>query len=228
MLIKEIAGCERPYEKALEFGTEVLSDAELLATIIRTGSADEGSVDLANRVLDNHHIYKGLIGLNYMSRDDLLGIKGIGNIKATQLLAVAELSKRMANQRLKKGISFNDAYSVASYYQEKCKYLNKEMLYLLMFNTANMLIRETVMTVGTVNEALISTREIYIQALKHEAVNIILVHNHPSGNVEPSMADIIATKDVKDAGKLIGINLLDHIIVGYDNYFSMHERGVIL
>lgn len=227
MLIKEIADCERPYEKAMEYGVKVLSDAELLATIIRTGSKDGSSIDLANKILNNHYLYKGLVGLNYINRDDLLAINGIGNTKATQILAIAEISGRMAKQKLKRDISFYEASTVAAYYQEKCKYLNKERLYLMIFNTAHMLIKELLLSEGTVNQSLISPREIYVQALRYEGVNIILVHNHPSGNVEPSLADVQATKMVKDAGDLIGIYLSDHIIVGHDSYYSMHERGII-
>ena len=226
MLIKDIASCERPYEKAVEYGVETLNDAELLATIIRTGSGEDSSIDLANKILNSHFMYKGLVGLNYMSRDDLLDIKGIGNIKATQILAIAELSKRMVCQKLKKIVSFYDSSSIASYYKEKCKYLNKERLYLMLFNTANMLIKEVLLSEGTVNQSLISTREILIHALKYEAVNMILVHNHPSGRVEPSKADIKATISVYEAGKIVGIKLRDHIIVGYDDYYSMHERGI--
>ena len=227
MLIKEIADCERPYEKAMEYGVKVLSDAELLATIIRTGSKDGSSIDLANKILNNHYLYKGLAGLNYINRDDLLAINGIGHTKATQILAIAEISGRMAKQKFKRDISFYEASTVAAYYQEKCKYLNKERLYLMIFNTAHMLIKELLLSEGTVNQSLISPREIYVQALRYEGVNIILVHNHPSGNVDPSLADVQATKMVKDAGDLIGIYLSDHIIVGHDSYYSMHERGII-
>lgn len=227
MLIKDIASCERPYEKAVEFGVDTLSDAELLATIIRTGYGDGSSIDLANMILNSHYLYKGLLALNYLEREDLLSIKGIGNTKATQILAISELSRRMVKQRLKNEISFMNAESIVSYYNEKCKYLKKERLYLMLFNTANVLIKELLLSEGTVNQSLISTREIFVQALKYEAVNMILVHNHPSGNVEPSKADISVTYRVNEAGKLLGIELFDHIIIGHDKYFSMHERGII-
>ncbi len=227
MLIKDIASCERPYEKALEFGVDSLSDAELLATIIRTGYGDGSSIDLSNIILNCHYLYKGLLSLNYLEREDLISIKGIGNTKATQILAIAELSRRMVKQKLKNEIYFMNAESIVSYYNEKCKYLKKERLYLMLFNTANMLIKEILLSEGTVNQSLISTREIFVQALKYEAVNMILVHNHPSGNVEPSKSDINVTYRVYEAGKLLGIELFDHIIIGYDKYFSMHERGII-
>lgn len=227
MIIKDIAYCERPYEKAVEYGIEYLSDAELIATIIRSGTRDLSSIDLAHRVLNNHHIYKGLAGINYMSRDDLLSIKGIGNTKATQLLAVAELSRRMVGQRLKRDISFSNPKSIATYYQEKCKYLNKERLYLMVFDGAMHLVKEVLLSEGTVNQSLLSAREVFIQALKYEAVSIILIHNHPSGSVVPSQADIQSTKIIKTAGRLMDINLSDHIIVGNDGYTSMLERGIL-
>lgn len=227
MFIKDIADCERPYEKAIEYGVEALNDAELLATIIRSGTKDASSIDLANRVLNNHYRHKGLVALNFLSREDLLNINGIGNTKATQILAVAELALRMSKQSLKKDISFHNAKSIAAYYQEKCRYLNKERLYLMVFNTAHMLIKEILLSEGTVNQSLISSREIFVQALKYEAVNFVLVHNHPSGCIEPSMADVQATIAVRDGGRLLGIVLSDHIIVGHNDYYSMHERGII-
>lgn len=227
MLIKDIADCERPYEKAVEQGVEALSDAELLATILRTGSKDSSSIDLANKVLNNHYLYKGLIGLNYMDRDDLLAIPGIGNTKATQLLAISELSARMVKQKLRKAITFEDAKSVATYYQEKCKYLSRERMYLMLFNSSGVLIKEVLLSEGTMDKTLISNREIFIQALKYEAVKFILVHNHPSGNVVPSHADVQSTYSARDAGKLLGVTLADHIVVGYDSYYSMRERGII-
>ncbi|MBR3600550.1 MAG: DNA repair protein RadC [Lachnospiraceae bacterium] len=227
MIIRDIADCERPYEKAVELGIEALNDAELIATIIRTGTRDSSSIDLAHRVLNNHHMYKGLNGLNYMSRDDLLSIKGIGNTKATQLLAVSELSRRMVRQRLKRDMTFDNPQSIASYYQEKCKYINRERLYMMVFDSAMHLVKEVLLSEGTVNQSLMSARDVFIQALKYEAVNIILIHNHPSGNVIPSQADIQSTKVIKTAGRLMDINLADHIIVGNSGYTSMLERGII-
>lgn len=226
-LIKDIANCERPYEKALGLGIEKLSDAELLAVIIRNGTRASSSIDLANRVLNAHILHKGLVGLSYMRREELLSIKGIGNIKATQILAVAELSKRITGTKLKKDIIFNNPDTIAEYYIEKCKFLTKERTYLALFSTSHMLIKEILISEGTINSALISPREIFIEALKYEAVHIILVHNHPSGLPEPSVSDIQTTIKIKKAGELMDINLSDHIIVGNGCYVSMLERGII-
>lgn len=226
-LIKNIASSERPYEKAAVQGIEALSDAELLAVVLRTGTRDASSIDLANRILDSHFFHKGLLGLHYIRRQTLLDIKGIGDTKATQILAVAELANRMNRAKLKKELNFNNPDTIALYYMEKCKYLAKERTYLMLLSGSHMLIKELVLSEGTVNAALISPREIFIEALKYEAVNIILVHNHPSGIPEPSEADIEATRKICRAGHLIDIHVSDHIIVGNGCYVSMMERGII-
>lgn len=226
-LIKNIASCERPYEKALEQGITVLSDAELLAVILRNGTKDTSSIDLANILLNTHFSHKGLLGLNYLRREDLVQIKGIGHTKATLILAIGEIAYRINNQRAKENISFFSPQSIADYYMEKCKFLTKEQTYLMMFSTRQMLIKEILLSQGTINQSLVSPRDIFIEALKYEAVYIVLIHNHPSGNPEPSQADINITKRIKEAGRLIDINLSDHIIVGNGTYVSMLERGII-
>lgn len=226
-LIKDIASCERPYEKAVSNGIQTLTDAELLAVILRTGTKDESSIDLANKLLNSHAVHKGLNGLFFIRREDLLGIKGVGNTKATQILAVTELSKRINEAKLRKDLCFNNPDKIAAYYMEKCKYLTKERVYLMLFSNSHMLIKEIMLSEGTVSSSSISPREIFIEALKYEAVNLILVHNHPSGSPEPSDSDIAATIKIKEAGRLMDINLSDHIIVGNDCYISFLERGII-
>ena len=226
-LIKDIASCERPYEKAVSRGVESLSDAELLAVILRTGSRDESSIDLANKILNNHLIHKGLNGLFFMRREDLLSIKGIGDTKASQILAVAELSKRINEERLRRDICYDNPQKIADYYIEKCKYLTKERVYLMLFSNSHMLIKEIMLSEGTVSSSSISPREILIEALKYEAVNFILIHNHPSGSPEPSQSDIAATIKIKEAAKIMDIHLSDHIIVGNNCYISLLERGII-
>lgn len=226
-LIKDLANCERPYEKALLHGINALSDAELLAVIIRNGTKDKSSIDLANTILNAHNIHKGIAALNFLTREELNKIKGIGDIKATQLLAIAELSNRMSNTRLKKELSFNNPVTIADYYINKCKFMTKEKTFIMLFTSSHTLIKEIMISEGTINQALVSPREIFIEALKYEAVYIILVHNHPSGSPEPSLADIDATKKIIEAGRILDIRLTDHIIIGDNCYVSMLERGII-
>lgn len=226
-LIKDIAACERPYEKAYALGIEALTDAELIAVILRNGASSQSSIDLANRVLNAHPIHKGLGGLNFLERNELTALKGIGDTKATELLAIKELAKRMNLGRLKEDIVFSNPSSIAEYYMEKCKYFTKEKTYIMLLSCSHMLIKELLISEGTVNSAMLSPREIFVEALKYQAVFIIMVHNHPSGYPEPSAADIDATKRIMSAGELLGIHLSDHIIVGNDRYVSLLERGII-
>ncbi len=226
-LIKDLAYCERPYEKAIEKGIDSLSDAELLAVIIKNGTQEESSIDLANKILNAHPIHKGILGLNYLQREDYLAIKGIGNTKATQLMSISALAGRINCSRLKMSICYDNPQTIAKYYMEKCKFLSKERVYLMLLSSSHMLIKEILISEGLVNQALISPRDIFIEALKHSAVRIILVHNHPSGIPNPSNDDICITKRIIEAGKLLDIRLSDHIIVGNGSYFSMAERGII-
>ena len=226
-LIKDLAACERPYEKAIANGIETLTDAELLAVILRTGTNNTSSIDLANRILNAHSIHKGLNGLFYMKRKDLLAIKGVGDTKATQLLALTELSRRINESRLKQSISYSEPKTIAEYYMEKCKYFTKERVYIMLFSNAHTLIKEIMLSEGTVSSSSISPREIFIEALHYEAVNFVLVHNHPSGLPEPSSADISITLKIREAGRIMDINLSDHIIVGNGSYVSLFERGII-
>ena len=226
-LIKDMAYCERPYEKAMSKGVDTLSDAELLAIILRSGTGSTSSVTLANQVLNAHITHKGILGLNFLRREDYIKIKGIGTTKAPLLMAVSELSKRMNLTSLSAGISFDNPASIGEYYMEKCKYFTTEKVFLMLFSNNHSLIKELQLSEGIINQTLVSTRNIYIEALKYEAVRLVLVHNHPSGDPTPSRADIDLTKKVKDSGQLLDILLSDHIIVGHGLYFSMMERGIL-
>lgn len=226
-LIRSLAITERPYEKALAKGVESLSDSELLAIIIRTGTKDESAIDLANHLLDTHITIKGLLGFASLTRKDLCSIKGIGDTKATLLLAVIELSKRINHLNFRNDIVFDNPAQIADYYINKCKFLKKEYVFLMLFSNTHMLIDDIQISEGTVNASFLSPREIMIEALKREAVHMILIHNHPSGNPEPSEADIAITKKIHAAGELIDIHLSDHIIIGNGCYVSLLERGYI-
>ena len=225
--IKDLALNQRPYEKALQFGIEMLSDSELLGLVLRCGTREISSLDLAQSILNAHPVNKGLVGLNYLSLEDLLKIRGVGKVKAFQLLAIAEISKRISRDKFKTGISFNNPSSIADYFMESLRYLTKERIYALMFNSANLLIGEVIISEGTVNKAIISPRELFLEALRHDAAGVVLLHNHPSGNPEPSASDIASTRNIRESGIMLGICLLDHIIVGDKCYVSMLERGLI-
>ena len=218
---------ERPYEKCLEQGCQALSDAELLAVIIRTGSVGDTSVELARRVLELGGSQGRLAGLCGLSVQELLSVKGIGRVKAIQIQCIAELSRRMAKCRAREGLSFHDPASIADFYMEDLRHEEREQCRVMMLNTRSMLLAEKQLSVGTVNASLISAREIFLEALKCQAVYIILIHNHPSGDPHPSKEDILMTKRVWEAGELIGISLLDHIIIGDRSYVSLREENLM-
>lgn len=224
--MKELPDENRPYEKCLKEGPEHLSDAELLAVIIRTGSREKNSLELASGILSLKHP-EGILGLLHLSLPELMAVKGIGKVKGIQLLCIGELSKRIWRKKaLEEPLIFQNPRSIADYYQEEMRHMEQEQFRVMMFNSKQALIRETMLSKGTVNASLATPREVFIEALRYQAVSIIVVHNHPSGDPTPSREDILLTKRIQAAGDLIGIKLLDHIIIGDNSYVSLKERGL--
>lgn len=223
--VKELPNAERPYEKCLKFGPGRLSDAELLAVILRTGTRGLTSVELAQEILKRSKKNAGLLGLHHLTVQDLCKIKGVGTVKAVQIRCITELSRRIAKAAAGDGISFHSASAIAEYYMEDFRHLEQEQVLLLMFDTRCRLLGETVISRGTVNQSLLSPREIFLCALNYHAVGIILLHNHPSGDATPSNEDFKITRRMKDSGELLGIELLDHIVIGDRCYFSFRETG---
>ncbi|MDD3185120.1 MAG: DNA repair protein RadC [Anaerostipes sp.] len=225
--LKELPISERPYEKFEELGAGALSDAELLAIILRTGSKNIRATSLAYEVLNLHPYYEGLLGICHTSKEELMKIKGIGKVKATQILCIAELSNRLSSRKVHDKVSFHSPQSVADYYMEKMRHLQREEMILILFNGKNNVIKEIQISIGTVNQTVASPRELLVEALRYEAVYMIVLHNHPSGDPTPSKQDLLVTKKIKEAGELVGIYLSDHIIIGDHAYVSMREKKMM-
>lgn len=226
--IKQLDRKCRPDEKFLEHGPKALTDAELLAVILRTGTKEEHSVELCERILRyDSGTDSSILNIFNYDYNDLLKIKGIGKVKALQIKSIAELSLRISQSSAKEGLDFNDPGTIASYYMEQLRHNKREEVVLLMMNSAGKFLGDISLFEGTVNSSVFSPREIFQEALKRDAVYIILLHNHPSGSPEPSSSDLAATKRIVAAGKLIGIILLDHIIIGDRKYVSLKEEGII-
>ena len=155
-------------------------------------------------------------------------IKGIGKVKAIQISCISELAKRLSKASYQEALCFSEPDTIARYYMEDMRHGKQEQMKLLMLNTKAKLIGETNISKGTVNASLITPRELFIEALQKSAVYIIIIHNHPSGDPTPSREDLLITKRIFDAGKLIGIELLDHIIIGNNRYMSFREEGMLL
>lgn len=224
---KELPVSEQPYEKCERFGPEVLSDAELLAVIIRSGTKKERAVDVAIRVLNRQGPKTGLAALNYYSQRELQKIKGIGRVKAIQLCCVAELAKRMQMTVQNDNVCFTSPEKIAEAYMGRLRHLRTEEIVLLMLDTKGRKIADAVISKGTVNSAVLEAREVLTVALRHEAVFIVVLHNHPSGIPTPSEADILVTRRLAAACEIVGVLLRDHIIIGENCFLSMKEKGFL-
>ncbi len=225
--MKELPESERPYEKLEKNGVESLSDAELIAVLIRNGSPHKTSVGLATEVLNLHPVYKGLMGLHYLSDKELQRVDGIGKVKAAQLLCAAEISNRMTRQRKPDNERFDSPGTVAGYFMEEMRTKENENTIVVFLDNRCRLIRHEVLFVGSVSASMANPREILKRALQYDASCLILLHNHPSGDPTPSSADIALSERMKAAGELIGIRFLDHIILGDCQYVSLKQRGHI-
>jgi DNA repair protein RadC len=215
---------EQPYEKIERLGPKALTDAELLAIVIRTGAKDEPSIYTARKLLALNN--RGLGGIQVLSSKELRSVKGIGRVKSIQLKAIAEISTRLSKSYAVQRFKISSPHSVANIFMEEMRYLSKEHIKVLFLDTKNGIITDKDISVGTVNTSLVDPREVFKEALEFAAVNIILLHNHPSGDPTPSHDDIEVTKRVYEAGKVIGIELLDHIIIGDGNFVSLKEKGL--
>ena len=228
--MKEIPPEQRPYEKCIRYGETVLTDAELLAVILRSGTRDKSAVSLAGQVLSvsSHSAYPGLSGILHLSLEELKKIPGIGDVKAVQLKCVGELSRRIACAAARPGISFNEPCSIAAYFMEKLRHEEQEHLYIMMMDTKGHHIGDYLVSRGTVDATVATPREIFVEALRRMAAGIVLVHNHPSGDPSPSSCDEEITRNAYQMGNILGIRLLDHIIIGDQKYFSFREQGLFL
>ena len=225
--IKQLPISERPYERCERYGAEYLTDAELLSVVIRSGTKERRSFEVAQDVLMIKDEYQGLKGLYNVTLNELMRIKGIGRVKAIQILCVVELTKRMSKVVSNKGIYFNTPQSIADYFMQEMRHLDTEQVTLVLLNSKNRLIKEIRLSKGTVNASLTTPREVFIYALKYEAVNFAMIHNHPSGDPTPSQEDIRLTSRIKESSKIVGINLIDHIIIGDNIYTSFGEMGLM-
>lgn len=225
VLIKDIPLNERPRERLINKGVEYLSNEDLLAILLKTGTKENSVKVLANNILKQLDDINNLKEINL---ERLVKIKGIGKAKACELLAAIELGKRL-NKKIDNlnQIKIYSSNSIYEYYQDKLKDKLQEYFYCVYLDTKNHIIKDKLLFIGTINESLIHPREIFKEAYLLSASGIICIHNHPSGNVNPSNNDIIMTKQLVEVGKILGIKVLDHIIIGKDNYYSFNDNDLV-
>lgn len=217
-----------PYERFMTFGPGSLTEEELLAIIIRTGTRTATPMEIAAKVLSiGGAREQGLNSLYHVSLQELMKIDGIGEVKAVKLKCLAELSRRMASDRTMKKLIFTEPETIAAHYMEQLCHEEKEQVLMVSLNHRMKLVDETVISVGTVNSSLLSSRDIFIHALRQGAVNILILHNHPGGDPTPSGADLQITDKIRRAGQLLDIKLLDHIIIGDHSYVSFKEKKLL-
>jgi len=223
MRIKELPKSERPRERLIKQGPAALSDAELLALILRTGSKKENVIELATKLLKKFDLKK----LSRANVTILNKVFGVGEAKACQLAACFEFAKRVASLKAERKNKINGPKDVANLLLPEMRFLKKEHFKCVYLDSRNKLLKQETLFIGSLNSNIVSPREIFETSLDESAAAVILAHNHPSGDAMPSSEDIEVTKDIVKAGKLLGIEVLDHLIIGDKNYVSMREKGLI-
>jgi DNA repair protein RadC len=217
MKILDLDESERPRERFKRLGANALSNAELLAIILRTGSKKENVVSLSQRILSIYPLEK----IADLSLKELCSINGIGEAKALQIKAIFSLVNRKKSSKIKKISSPKDVFE----YFAEVRELKQEHFYVLHLNSKNEIISSKLIAIGTLNSVIIHPREVFKEAIRESAQSIILVHNHPSGDVTPSLQDKEITSKLEKTSETIGIDLLDHIIVGKEKWFSFDDEG---
>jgi DNA repair protein RadC len=222
LTIKEMPPDQRPRERLISFGPGVLSNAEILAILLGTGTGDETSIELAQRILTLHG---GISFLAEASVEELISIRGIGPAKTAQIKAAIELGKRLASTTRWERPAIKSPLDVFHLMGEDMRYLDRENFNAILLNTKNYVLGIDTISVGSLNASLVHPRELFKRAILKSAAAIILVHNHPSGDPQPSEEDKQVTRKMVEAGGIIGIDVLDHIIIGDGRFASLREQG---
>jgi DNA repair protein RadC len=224
LMIRDFPEDERPRERFMKNGPQSLSNHELIAILLRTGTKEESVLQLSNRLLTQ---FEGLRLLKGATLEEMTEIKGIGQTKAIQILAAVELGRRVSN------LAFDERYVIrspedgAKYMMNDMRFLTQEHFVCLYLNTKNQVIHKQTIFIGSLNASIVHPREVYREALKRSAASIIALHNHPSGDPAPSREDVEVTKRLSECGKIIGVDLLDHLIIGENKFVSLKEKGYL-
>lgn len=222
MTLRDVPSEDRPRERMMLYGAQALSNAELLAILLRTGTYQESAVHVAQRLLLE---CGGLRMLTDMSMEQLTEIKGIGEAKALQIQAGIELGKRLARSTMNETVTIRSPQDVAALLMEDLRYLQKEHFVCLFLNTKNHVIGQETLSMGSLNASIVHPREVFRAAIKRSSASIVCAHNHPSGDPTPSPEDVEITKRLVQAGEIVGIDVLDHIVIGDKRYVSLKELG---
>jgi len=225
MNIRQLPDNEKPREKLLREGSSRLSNMEILAIIIGSGTKDRSAMEVAGEILSIDKT--GLRYLTCCSPEELGRIKGIGRVKACEILAAVELGKRIASIPHEERDVIRSSSNIADIFMERMRYYKKEHFVSLMINAKGQIIEEAEVSIGDLCSSTTHPREVFVDAVRRSAGSVIFVHNHPSGDPTPSEMDVTTTKRLMEAGDILGIPVLDHIIIGDGRYVSMRASGMM-
>ena len=223
-LVREVPSSSRPRERLEQYGEKALATHELLAILLRTGTRGSNVIQLSLLILNQ---FEDLYSLKMASIEELMLIKGIGKIKATEIKACIELGTRLANASQLKSGTITSTQAAGALLKKEMRDLQQEHVVALYLNTKNEIIKKKTIFIGSLNSSVAHPREIFREAVRYSAARIIIAHNHPSGNPEPSEADLVFTRRMVECGEMMGIDLLDHFIIGSEKYLSLKEYGII-
>lgn len=223
--IKEIPLNDRPREKMAANGAAVLTDAELIAILLRTGTAEKSAIDIASELTADGGLYKRLAGITRLN--ELTNIKGLGQAKAATVLAALEIGRRIASAKPLEKIHLSCPQDVADFLMPRLRYAAKEQFVVILLNSKNKVIGTEVVSEGSLSSSVVHPREVYAPAMLHHAAAIMVAHNHPSGDPKPSFEDEEVTRMLSRSGKVLGIPMIDHVIIGDGNYYSFLENEAL-
>lgn len=224
IMIKDVPKEDRPRERLIKIGSGHLSNQEILAILLGSGTKEESVMSLSHRVLMH---FEGLKLLNDATIEELMAIKGIGTAKGVLILSAIELGRRMNQYKPDERYTIRSPEDGADYMMEEMRSLNQEHFVVLFLNTKNQIIHRQTIFIGSLNASIVHPREVYREAVKRSAASIIVAHNHPSGDPTPSQEDIHVTRRLVESGKMIGIELLDHLVIGDRKFVSLKEKGYL-
>lgn len=222
VLIKDIPILDRPRERFIKYGVNNLSNEELLSIVLKNGYKDYSVKDISNNILKD---IKDITELKYKSINELTKIKGIGKVKAISLLSSIELGKRVYQDKDNINIKLNSSKLIYNYIKNKLKYKKQEYFYVLYLDSKKYLIDEKLLFIGTLDKSNVHPREIFKYAYLNSSKSIVLIHNHPSGDTLPSKEDILFTNNILEISKIMGITVIDHLIIGNNNYYSFYDNN---
>lgn len=221
-MLKDLPKDEMPREKMIKYGPNHLSNSELLAIILRTGTKEKSALAIGCDLVKSKETVQEISG---MTVEELCAFEGIGESKACQIIAAIELGKRVHTSDIKRKVKLTSPHEVVAFFTTELKGAQVEKFICVFLNTKNEIITWEVISVGSLNASIVHPREVFNRAIKRSAASILVLHNHPSGHVTPSQEDLLITERLAEVGKITGIPLLDHLIIGHEDYYSFKEEN---